>query len=57
LPVSRAVERGGCKYLDVRLELSHLVDAVEEGECMASEKFVEGPGMRKGVSEGGFAYF
>jgi hypothetical protein len=53
----RVVLQGGCMYLDVRLEHSHFVDAAEEGEGMALEKFAQGSGVRKGVAQGGFAYF
>jgi hypothetical protein len=57
ISVSGAVQRGGYKYLDVRLEHSHLVNAAEEGECMAREKFAKGSGVREGVAQGGFADF
>jgi hypothetical protein len=44
-------------YLDVRLERAHLVDAAEEGERTAPKKIAQGSGVRKGVAQGGFAYF
>jgi hypothetical protein len=51
------VQRGGCKYLDMCLEHSHLTDAPEEGECVAPTKSAQGSGVRERVSEGSLAYF
>jgi hypothetical protein len=56
MPVSGVVERGACKYLDVRLEHPHFANAPQDSERAAPEKSAQGSGVREGVAQGGFAY-